>query len=79
LPPGIDQKLTASIGKLWRSWKNKLKRDWFLPYQTDSEMPFCGEDRVLEDQWVWLVSYWNSEAGKVMLSIFTIGELDGRP
>ncbi|KAG8375348.1 hypothetical protein BUALT_Bualt10G0090800 [Buddleja alternifolia] len=62
---GMDEWILQSIGEKWRHWKRRLKDKYFKP-----DMPFeylvkNTDERVIEEQWKGLLTFWLSEEGKV--------------
>ncbi|CAI9115282.1 OLC1v1016141C1 [Oldenlandia corymbosa var. corymbosa] len=45
----------------WKSWKSILKTKHYITHATDEERLADRDERVLPDQWAYLVSYWSSE------------------
>lgn len=64
----IDLKSKAwvldSLAKKWRNWKCMLKGAHYNTHTTDEERLADRDERVLPDQWEYLISYWNSEEGE---------------
>ncbi|KAM7482103.1 hypothetical protein LguiB_006686 [Lonicera macranthoides] len=53
-----------SLAKKWRNWKCMLKAAHYNTHTTDEERLADRDERVLPDQWEYLISYWNSEEGE---------------
>ncbi|KAG8383784.1 hypothetical protein BUALT_Bualt04G0049700 [Buddleja alternifolia] len=63
---GMDEWILQSIGEKWRLWKQRLKVKYLKP-----DMPFeylvkNTDERVIEEQWKGLLTFWLSEEGKLM-------------
>lgn len=54
--------IMKSLSKKWKDWKARLKSELFLPHATNEEMLAVHDDRVLPDQWTYLVSHWKTES-----------------
>ncbi|CAN6229487.1 unnamed protein product [Urochloa humidicola] len=61
IAPVRESWIVKNIGKLWKSWKSKLKQKHFDTHETEEERLADRNPRVLEEQWRFLVSYWSTE------------------
>lgn len=65
----IDQNskswVIKSLGKKWKDWKSKLKTAHYITHPTDEERLADRDERVLPEQWAYLVSHWSSEEAEV--------------
>ena len=58
-----------SVGRKWKDWKDKLKKDYYNIYDTDEERLANCPERVDPDQWKVLVEFWGSRMAKVFIDI----------
>lgn len=58
----------SSLGKKWREYKSDLKGTYF-DGKDIAEAFRNPPDGIIRYQWEFLVSFWNSEKGKVVLFI----------
>ncbi|CAL5025523.1 unnamed protein product [Urochloa decumbens] len=61
IAPVSESWIVKSLGKLWKSWKSKLKQKHFDTHETEEERLADRNPRVLEEQWRFLVAYWSTE------------------
>lgn len=59
--PSSKTWVLKSLGKKWKDWKAKLKTAHYVIHATDEERLADCDERVLPDQWAYLVSHWSSE------------------
>ncbi|KAD4179398.1 hypothetical protein E3N88_27989 [Mikania micrantha] len=59
--PGCRQWVLLSIGSKWRNFKAHLKATRYDTHTTDEERLADRDERVLPDQWSFLVSEWSSD------------------
>ncbi|XP_052206799.1 uncharacterized protein LOC127811129 [Diospyros lotus] len=64
LPPGQEDWILKSITKKWRNWKSFVKTNYYDPNVSLVEQMKNVPERVHEDQWKELVTFWNSDASK---------------
>ncbi|XP_052205941.1 uncharacterized protein LOC127810469 [Diospyros lotus] len=64
LPPGQEDWILKSIAKKWRNWKSFVKTNYYDPNVSLVEQMKNVPERVHEDQWKELVTFWNSDASK---------------
>lgn len=55
----------SKLSHSWRNWKCELKRKYYNPFPTVQEQLQQCPNRVNRRQWVSLVKFWGSHAGKV--------------
>lgn len=67
-----EEWILHSINDKWRSWKAFVKARCFIPNMTVELLMDEKEGRVLEDQWVNLVNYWNREDVEVFHAIYLL-------
>ncbi|CAN0880538.1 hypothetical protein LINGRAHAP2_LOCUS13707 [Linum grandiflorum] len=60
IDPMMKKYVLKSISCKWKSWRSKLKRDYYS-YKTDDERMRNLDKRVVPDQWPALIEYWNKE------------------
>ena len=60
MPPFGMEWAMASLKKKWKDFKSHVKEKWF---NTEKRDP-----RVLEEQFQWLVKFWDSDKVHVMLN-----------
>ncbi|KAL3515715.1 hypothetical protein ACH5RR_022617 [Cinchona calisaya] len=61
IDPNSKTWVIKSLGKKWRDWKSKLKTAHYITHTTDEERLADRDERVLPEQWAYLVSHWSSE------------------
>ncbi|CAI9101562.1 OLC1v1038924C3 [Oldenlandia corymbosa var. corymbosa] len=61
IDPNSKRWVTKSLSKKWKDWKSKLKTAHYITHATDEERLADRDERVLPDQWAYLVSHWSSE------------------
>ncbi|KAI7742297.1 hypothetical protein M8C21_018143, partial [Ambrosia artemisiifolia] len=64
IEPGCRQSVLLSIGSKWRNFKSQLKVAHYDIHATDEERLADRDERVLPDQWSFLVSQWSSDEFK---------------
>ncbi|XP_052188574.1 uncharacterized protein LOC127798953 [Diospyros lotus] len=64
IPPGQEDWILKSIAKKWRNWKSFVKTNYYDPNVSLVEQMKNVPERVHEDQWKELVTFWNSDASK---------------
>lgn len=67
LPPELVKGTLQSIGKKWRTWKAELKAAYYDMSLPVSEAKYHKDERVDEDQWNELWTYWGTDEAKVKL------------
>ncbi|KAL0293642.1 UNVERIFIED_CONTAM: hypothetical protein Sradi_6925800, partial [Sesamum radiatum] len=62
LPPEAKSVVLADLKDIWRRWKHEIKVKYFLPHIDDLEfLSQSPTERVEQDQWKELVTYWKDE------------------
>nr|XP_027113245.1 uncharacterized protein LOC113731920 isoform X5 [Coffea arabica] len=61
IDPNSKSWVIKSLGKKWKDWKSKLKTAHYITHATDEERLADRDERVLPEQWAYLVSHWSSE------------------
>lgn len=61
---GDEGWILSSINKKWRKWKSNLKTRYFVEDKNVDDLLNERDGRVLEDQWVNMLAYWNKEEVK---------------
>lgn len=69
---GDEGWILSSINKKWRKWKSNLKTRYFVEDKNVEDLLNEGDGRVLEDQWVNMLAYWNKEEVKVSCLFYKI-------
>ncbi|KAL6578964.1 hypothetical protein OROMI_009180 [Orobanche minor] len=67
LPDTYKKNCMKKLGKLWKDWKNRLKKKYYTPHRyesLDSEALTKCPPRVEAAQWPMLVKYWSSKNSK---------------
>lgn len=70
MPDTYKKNCMQKLGKLWKDWKNRLKRKYYTPHRyesLDSEALTKCPPRVEAKQWPVLVKYWSSKNSKVVI------------
>ena len=65
IDPNSKSWVIKSLGKKWKDWKSKLKTAHYITHATDEERLADRDERVLPEQWAYLVSHWSSEEAEV--------------
>ncbi|KAG8365720.1 hypothetical protein BUALT_Bualt17G0001300 [Buddleja alternifolia] len=73
---GMDEWILQSIGKKWRHWKKDLKLKYFEPEMPLEYLLKITDERVIEEQWKGLLTFWLSEEGKVNCSVSLLSIMD---
>ncbi|KAL6585798.1 hypothetical protein OROMI_002442 [Orobanche minor] len=67
LPDTYKKNCMKKLGKLWKDWKNRLKKKYYTPHRYESldseDLTKC-PPRVEAAQWPMLVKYWSSKNSK---------------
>ncbi|KAL5766275.1 hypothetical protein ACOSP7_016892 [Xanthoceras sorbifolium] len=67
-PEQYRRKCLANIGSLWRSWKSRVKRNYYTKFETDEERLVITPFRVIRKQREILVKYWNTDRAQNIAS-----------
>lgn len=67
---GDEGWILTSINKKWRNWKSTLKARYFLPDKDWRDLEDDRDGRVLRDQWINMLAYWNKEEVKVYYAVY---------
>lgn len=62
---GDEGWILTSINEKWRNWKSTLKTRYFLPDKDVRCLVDEKDGRVLQDQCINMLAYWNKEEVKV--------------
>uniref|UniRef100_J3N806 Transposase Tnp1/En/Spm-like domain-containing protein n=1 Tax=Oryza brachyantha TaxID=4533 RepID=J3N806_ORYBR len=66
---GVLNFVMATAAKKWRDFKGDLKKNLFDPTLSDEELIARRDERVNDDDWEWLISFWRSEKSKTRSKI----------
>ncbi|RWR76272.1 hypothetical protein CKAN_00470800 [Cinnamomum micranthum f. kanehirae] len=69
IPEQAKKWVFNKISHSWRNWKCVLKRKYYNPFSTVRELLHHCPNRVNRRQWVSLVKFWGSQAGKKLSKI----------
>lgn len=61
IDPNSKSWVVKSLGKKWKDWKSKLKTAHYITHTSDEERLADRDERVLPEQWAYLVSHWSSQ------------------
>lgn len=64
-PVRCEKWILKSTGKKWKDYKCDLKGTYFDERASLKELHSKAPEDVVNDQWISLVNFWKSDAGKV--------------
>ena len=62
--------IISYCGKLFKSYRNKMKAKYYDPYNTDEERLHHKPPHLSDDEWRWLINFWGTPEEKVNIMIF---------